>query len=91
MVRLKPRRRPVGNQLRANDCHVARSVNSQTHLPPLEPNDRDADVVAYEKFFHELAGQHQHVELPIQNVQVHFKPRYHFVNQYVSLVPGRGA
>jgi hypothetical protein len=91
MVGSKPRRWPLGHQLSANHCHVAGSVNSQTHLPPLEPDDRDADVVTDEEFFHELAGQHQHVKLPIQNVQVHFQPSYHFVNQYVSLVPGRGA
>ena len=62
---------PVGNQLGANDCHIARGVDSQTHLPPLDPDDRNADVVTNEEFFHELAGQHQHVWLPIQNVQVH--------------------
>ena len=55
------RRRPLRDQLRPDDRHVARGVDPQPHLPPLQPHDRDADVVTDEEFFHQLPGQHEHV------------------------------
>ena len=75
----EPGRLPFRDQLCANDLHVAGSVDSQPHLPSLEPDDRDADVVTDEQLFHELAGQHQHVCLPLQFAQVRFQPTFRFI------------
>jgi hypothetical protein len=57
----------IGDQLRPNDGDVARGIDPQPDLPSLESNDRDADVIAYEKLLHELSGQHEHKWLPFQN------------------------
>jgi len=86
-VRSEPRRLPFRDQLGADDCDVARSVDPQPHLSSLEPDDRDADVVTYEQLFHELPGQHQHVGLPKQYAQVRFQPTFHFVGRDVSRAP----
>src|SRR5260370_41671899 len=66
MVGSGPRSRPVGNKLRANDPDSAGSVDPQPDLPALEPDDRDANVITDEEFFHDFPGQNQHVWLPSQ-------------------------
>jgi len=65
--RLTSRKVSFGDQLRSNDSDVARCVDPQPHLPSLESNDCDADVIADEKLLHELSGQHEHEWLPFQN------------------------
>jgi hypothetical protein len=83
------RRRPVGNELRANDPHSAWSVDPQPHLPPLEPDNRDANVVTDEEFFRDFPRQNQHVWFPQQVAQVHFPPTFRLIDQFVSRFAGK--
>ncbi len=48
--------RPAGDELATHDGHIAWGVDAQPDLPPLEPDDRDANIVADIESFHELAG-----------------------------------
>src|SRR5689334_16554535 len=57
---LVPRPQPLGNELGADDGHLARGLDAQPDLAPFEPDDRHANVVPDEEFFHELSSQHQH-------------------------------
>jgi hypothetical protein len=68
--------RPWADEFPSHDRHIARSVDSQPDLPSLEPDDRDADIVADIEFFHELAGQDEHFCLPIQCAQAYFQPTF---------------
>jgi hypothetical protein len=90
VIRSEPRRRPFRDELGANDRHVARGVDPQPHLPALEPDYRDADVVTYEKLFHQLPGQHQHVSLPVKYAWVRFQPTSHFIGDDDSRSGKRG-
>jgi hypothetical protein len=91
MIWSEPRCGPFRNEFGANDRYVAGSVDPQPHLASLEPDHRDADVVAYEELFHELPGQHQHVCLPIHYAQVRFQPTFHLTGHHVMRVRGTGA
>jgi hypothetical protein len=65
MGRAGPRGRPFGDQLGADDGDLARGVDAQADLTPLQPDDGHADVVADKEFFHQLPRQHQHGTVPL--------------------------
>lgn len=84
VIRSEPGRRPFWNQLGPNDLDVSRSVDSQSDLSALEPDDRHANVIANEQPFHQLAGQDQHVFRPLKYAQVCFRPTIPFIGQFDS-------
>ncbi len=57
-VRLTSRTKSFGDQFGPDDGNLARGIDTQPHLPSLESNDSDADVIADEELLHELSGQH---------------------------------
>jgi hypothetical protein len=56
---------PILHEFRAHHGHLARGVDAQPDLPPLEPDDRDTDIVADEELFHQFPRQNQHATLPL--------------------------
>jgi hypothetical protein len=58
------------DQLGTDDGHLARRVDAQPNLSSLHSDDRDADVITDEQFFHQLPGEHEHRSLPDQCPEV---------------------
>jgi hypothetical protein len=54
----------IRHQLGTDDGHVARGVDPQAHLAPLQPHHGDTDVITDEEPFHELSSQHEHISRP---------------------------
>ena len=69
-VRAVARRLAIGDEFRAHDGDVARSVDAQPDLSAFQANDGDADVITDEESFQQLPGQHEHEWLPGQHPEV---------------------
>jgi hypothetical protein len=50
-----------GDQFRADDADVAGRLDAQANLAGLDPDHRDADVIADEQPLQQFAGQYEHV------------------------------
>jgi hypothetical protein len=51
---------PLRHELGPDHRDLARCLDAEPDLPPLQSDDGHADVVADEQFLHQLPGQHQH-------------------------------
>jgi hypothetical protein len=56
-----------GDQLGADHRDLAGRLDAQPYLAGLDPDDRDADVIAYEQLLHQFAGQDEHVWISPQS------------------------
>src|SRR5512135_622886 len=62
---LRFRPQTLGDELGADDRDLARGLDPQADLAPLQADDGHADVVADKKLLHQLPGQHQHGTVPL--------------------------
>jgi hypothetical protein len=63
---------PLGDQLGPDHGDFAWRLDAQPYLAGLDPDDRDADVIAYEQLLHQFAGQDEHVWIsPQSSLEVH--------------------
>jgi hypothetical protein len=54
----------LGNKFCPDHRHLARGLDTQPNLPPLQADDSHADVVSDKELLHQLPSQHQHDVLP---------------------------
>jgi hypothetical protein len=82
----------VGNELGSDNGHFPWCLDPQADLPAFKSDDRYANVVSNEEFFHQLPGQHQHKTLPslpwvrfLPALGLHPRCRHDLVNTVGSL------